>query len=100
MKNKDIRKLISYSENGIVSKVIIKTDKLNVTLFCMAAGSDMDEHTSTKEGLVYVIEGKGIFNLQGKNIQMLPETLIHMEKSAVHSLKAEQNTSFILYLFS
>ncbi len=47
---------------------------------------------------ILVVEGKGIFNLQGKDIKMLPGIFIYMKENTVHSLKAEENTSFILSL--
>jgi len=51
----NIKNLIEYSPNSITSKVLAK-GKNNVTLFCMAAGTELGEHTSTKEGFVYVLE--------------------------------------------
>lgn len=95
-----ISDLIEYPKSGILSKEILKNDKLNVTLMCMAAGTKMSEHTSTRQGTVYVVEGKGVFNLLGKDIAMAPGVLIYMEANSVHSLKAEENTSFILTLAS
>ena len=65
----------------------------------MAKGTEISEHTSTKEGTVYVIEGEGIFNLEGKDIDMKPGIFIFMKSNAVHSLKAKENTSFILSLY-
>lgn len=96
----NIKEQISYSAGGILSKVIIKSEKLDVTLFCMAKGTEISEHTSTKQGFVYVVEGKGVFNLGGKDIVMSPGVFIEMEKNMIHSLKAEQNTSFLLVLIS
>ncbi|MFA4833799.1 MAG: cupin domain-containing protein [Patescibacteria group bacterium] len=96
--NKKIHKLIKYSPGGILSKVIEKNEKMDITLFCLAARTEISEHTSTKPGFVYVIEGDGIFNLRGKAIIMSPGTLIYMEKNAVHSLRANKNTSFLLAL--
>ena len=95
---KNIQKIINYSEGGIISKVLNSTSKNNVTLFCMAKGTEMTEHTSTREGLIYVVEGKGTFNLEGEDIKMMPDIMIFMPKNAKHSLKAEENTSFVLTL--
>jgi|TARA_Y100000310_G_scaffold186388_1_gene186538 nitric oxide dioxygenase len=95
---KNLNNLIEYSKDGILSKELFKTDKINVTLFCMAKGTEISEHTSTKEGFIFVIEGKGVFNLEGEDITMLPEVLISMKKNAVHSLKAEENMTFVLLL--
>jgi len=93
----DIKKLIAYSSEGITSKVLAK-GRINVTLFCMAAGTELGEHTSTKEGFVYVLEGDGIFLLEGRTIEMRPGIFFQMGKNAVHSLTAEKNTSFLLSL--
>lgn len=95
---KNIKDVIEYPEEGILSKHLIKKEKSDTTLFCMAKGTEISEHTSTKEGFVYVIEGKGMFKLEGESITMLPGVFIHLKKNALHSLKAEENTSFILSL--
>ncbi len=95
---KNVNNLIDYSEGGILSKDLFKDQSKDLSLFCMAKGTKISDHTSTKSGFVYVLEGKGVFNLEGKDIKMLPGVLIHMEANAIHSLKAEENTSFILIL--
>jgi len=99
MINKNILKMIEYAKVGVLSKEIIKDKKLNVTLFCMAKNTEISEHTSTKAGTVYVIEGNGIFNLENEKIEMKQGVLIHMKENAVHSLKAIENTSFLLSLY-
>jgi len=98
MNNINIKKLIEYPKTGIISKDIFKSKSENISLFCMAAGSELSEHTSTKKAFVYVIEGEGIFNLGNKRIKMNPGILISMKNNEVHSLKAIKNTSFILIL--
>ncbi len=97
---KNIKTMIEYPQEGVLSKEIYKDKKLNVTLFCMAKNIDISEHTSTKAGTIYVIEGKGIFNLEGRDIIMKEGVFIYMKENAVHSLKAEENTSFLLSLYS
>jgi nitric oxide dioxygenase len=96
--NEKINELIEYPKKGILSKDIVKNNILNVTLFCMAKGTEISGHTSTKQGFVYVIEGDGIFNLEGEEITMSSGVFIYMKENAIHSLKANENTSFILVL--
>jgi len=98
MKTENINELIEYPEQGIVSKSIIKNSKIEITLFCMTAGTDISEHTSTRQGIVYVLEGNGTFNLEDKKIKMEKGMIINMQSNAKHSLKAEENTSFLLML--
>lgn len=98
MSSKNLKELINYSKGGIVSTVISHSQKNDLTLFCMAKETKIGEHTSTKEGFVYVIEGNGIFVLEKKKIVMKPETIIFLKKNQVHSLEAKENTSFLLSL--
>jgi len=94
----ELKKLISYSEGGIISKEVFKSEKLELGLYCMAKGTVMSEHTSTREVIVHVLEGKGVFTLGKEEIPMLPGVVIHMKPNAKHSLKAEENTSFVLMM--
>ncbi|MAH48356.1 cupin [Candidatus Pacearchaeota archaeon] len=95
---KKIKEMIEYPKEGILSKEIVKTERLDVTLFCMAKGTEIDEHTSTKQGFVQVVEGRGIFKLEGEDIIMEEGVFIFVKENAVHSLKAEEDTSFLLVL--
>ncbi len=95
---KNVRDLISYSEGGIFSMVLDKSETGNITLFCMGENTDISEHTSSKDGFIYVVEGDGIFYLEGEEIVMKEGVMIFMKKDAKHSLKAVENTSFILFL--
>ena len=96
--NKNIKNLIEYPKEGILSKDLIRTNKINVSLFCMAKRTKISEHTTTKQGFVYVLEGNGVFNLEGKNIEMSPGIFIFLKENALHSLNSKENTSFILAL--
>jgi len=95
---KNLNEMISYPDEGIVSKVIEKTDAGNVTLFNMAKNTIMGEHTSTKSAYVYVVEGDGIFTLEGEKIIMKSGVMIFLKANAKHSLSAKENTTFILIL--
>ncbi len=97
---KNIKEMIEYPSSGILSKEILKTEQFDSTLFIMAKGANLSEHTSTREGIVHVLEGKGIFTLEGDEIEMNPGVFINMKRKAVHALKAEENTTFVLILFS
>jgi len=94
----NITKLIEYPKEGILSKEIAKTKRSKISLFCMAKGSEISEHTSAKEGFIYVLEGRGVFSLNGRKIKMMRGVSIFMKQNTVHSLKAEENTSFLLFL--
>ena len=64
----------------------------------MAKGTEISEHATDKHGFLYVLEGKGNFVLDGKDIEMRKGVMIRLHSGARHSLMAEENTSFLLIL--
>jgi len=97
---KNIKSMIEYPSEGVLSKSVVKNDEMDVSLFCMAAGTEIGNHTSTKQGYVHVVEGEGVFNLEGEDIEMKEGQFIFMKENAVHSLKAVENTAFVLCLIN
>jgi nitric oxide dioxygenase len=95
---KDLEKMMEFPKEGVFSKVLIKTNISNHTLMCLARGSDISEHTSTREAAVTVLKGKGVFVLNGKRIKLKPGVFIFMPRNAPHSLSAKEDLAIILSL--
>lgn len=96
--SRDLNELMQFPTEGIFSTVLAKSESYNYTLMCLAAGADIDEHTSTKNGVVQVLKGKGIFRLFGKDIEMKEGIFIFMPQNAPHSLKADEDLAILLCL--
>jgi quercetin dioxygenase-like cupin family protein len=89
---------IEYPQEGILSQVLLKDKNCQYTLFCLAAETEISEHTSTRNATVNVIAGKGTLTLEGKEISLTPSVFIFMPANAPHALKAEENLAFLLTL--
>jgi nitric oxide dioxygenase len=50
-------KMMEFPKEGVFSKVLAKGESSNHTLMCLAKGTDISEHTSTKEAVVTVLKG-------------------------------------------
>ncbi len=96
--NATLQDLIEYPTHGINSKVLLKDNNSQYSLFCLAAGTEIDEHTSTRNAVITVIEGKGNLNLEGKDIALTPGVFIFMAANAPHAVQAQENLSFTLAL--
>jgi len=96
--SRDLNEIMQFPKEGVFSTVLTKSDEYNYTLMCLAAGTDIDTHTSTKNGVVQVLKGKGTFKLFDKEIEMKPGIFIFMPKDAPHSLKAEEDLAILLLL--
>ncbi len=77
---------------------MLKVSYCQYTLFCLAAGTDIAEHTSTRNAVVQVIEGQGTLTLEGQEINLEPGVFVFMPANAPHALKAEANLAFLLAL--
>ncbi|WP_373481377.1 cupin domain-containing protein [Geminocystis sp.] len=93
-----IKDYIEYPSSGILSKVLLKDDNCQYTLFCLAEGTEISEHTSSRNAVVNVLEGEGLLILEGKKITLKSGIFIVMPSNAPHSLHAETNLSFLLTL--
>jgi nitric oxide dioxygenase len=93
-----LQDLIEYPTQGILSKVLLKDNNSQYTLFCLAKGTEIEEHTSTRNAVVTVIEGKGILTLDGKEITLNPGVFVFMPANAPHALQAKENLAFLLTL--
>jgi nitric oxide dioxygenase len=96
--NSNFTELIEYPQDGVLSKVLLKDDNCQYTLFCLAAETDISEHTSSRNASIVVLEGRGILTLEGKDIQLEPGVFVFMTAHAPHALKAQDNLAFLLTL--
>jgi quercetin dioxygenase-like cupin family protein len=94
----DLESMMEFPREGVFSKVLVKTPNSNYTLMCLARGTDISEHTSTREAAVTVLKGEGIFVLAKKKIKMKPGVFIFMPANAPHSLHASRNLAILLSL--
>lgn len=93
-----LRDSVEYPEAGVLSKVLVKDGWCQYTLFCLAAGTEISEHTSTRNATVQVLEGNGVLMLEGKDIPLETGVFAFMPANAPHALKARENLSFLLTL--
>ncbi|OUL26938.1 cupin domain-containing protein [Nostoc sp. 106C] len=93
-----MREQIEYPQSGVLSKVLLKNQVCQYTLFCLAANTEISEHTSTRNAIVKVIQGRGLLILSGKNIVLEPGVLVFMPANTPHALQSDENLTFLLTL--
>lgn len=93
-----LQDLIEYPSSGIYSKVLFKDNNSQYTLFCLAARTEIDEHTSTRNAIITVVDGQGNLNLSGKDIALAPGVFVFMPANAPHVVQAQENLAFMLTL--
>ncbi|AEH61700.1 Cupin 2 conserved barrel domain protein [Methanosalsum zhilinae DSM 4017] len=96
--SKNLNEIMQFPEEGIFSTVLAKSDNSNYTLMCLSSGTDIETHTSTRSGTVYVLKGTGTFRLYDEDIQLEPGVFIYMPANAPHSIRAHEDLAVLISL--
>ena len=91
---------LQYPEAGVLNKLLFKDNTCQYSLFCLAANTEISEHTATRNATIHALEGRGILTLNGETIQLEPGIFVLIPANAPHALEAKSNLAFILTLSS
>lgn len=94
-----LQDLIEYPTTAILNKVLLKDNNSQYNLLCLASGKKIDEHTSTRNAVITVVEGTGNLNLSGEDIALAPGIFVFMPADTPHAVQARENLAFILALW-
>ncbi len=86
---------IEYSSKGIQRKILVKDEKRQALLVCLIAGTQIPEHTGSHDGFFTVIEGRGIFTLDGQEVSLEPGVFINLPANTPHAISASENLTML-----
>jgi len=93
-----VRNWIAYPEEGARRQTIVKDGNCQYDLLCLAAGAALQEHTASRNALVYGVEGAGTLTLNGKPYSLQPGMFAFMPAQTPHAIHAANNLAFLLVL--
>jgi quercetin dioxygenase-like cupin family protein len=88
--------LIDYAVDSVVSKTIIDKPVGTITLFAFDKGQRLSEHTAPYHATVEVVEGTGIFTIDGKDIEASAGQILIMPANIRHAVTAGQRFKMLL----
>lgn len=94
----DAAAAVAIQPGAVVSKVIHRDEKLNVTVFGFDAGEGLTEHQASQAAVVQVLSGRMHFTAGGEEIDAGPGLWVHMPAGTPHSLLATEPTVLLLTL--
>jgi quercetin dioxygenase-like cupin family protein len=92
----DLNGLINYQEGSIVSRVILKSNNGNVTLFAFDSGQELSEHSTPYDALVEVLEGEVEIRISGVAKELKSGQIIIMPANEPHAVKAISQFKMLL----
>lgn len=88
--------LIDYQEGSIVSRVILKSEAGNVTMFAFDKGQELSEHSTPYDALVQVLDGEVEIRISGKPFLLKTGEVIIMPANDPHALMAVKQFKMLL----
>ncbi|HUS86722.1 MAG TPA: cupin domain-containing protein [Bacteroidales bacterium] len=95
----NLKDSVSYSENSIVSKVIAKSENVNLTLFAFDAGQNLSKHTSPFDAMIQVLEGKVQIEIGDDRYDLEEGKMIIMPANVPHAVEAADRFKMLLIMF-
>jgi quercetin dioxygenase-like cupin family protein len=92
----NIADLIAYQDGAVVSRIIVKGEKGNVTLFSFDEGQELSEHTAPFDALVHLLDGEAEIKISGKPFAVKTGQAIILPANEPHALKAVKKFKMLL----
>jgi quercetin dioxygenase-like cupin family protein len=87
---------VEYQDGSVVSRIVVKAETGNVTLFAFDEGQDLSEHTVPFDGPVHVLDGEVEIKISGKPFHLRPGDAIVMPAHEPHAVRALKRFKMLL----
>lgn len=87
---------VQYADGSVVSKIIIRNEKGNITLFAFDKGEFLSEHTAPFDAIVQVIDGTGEVVIAGQSFELQTGESIIMPANVRHAVNAPERFKMLL----
>jgi len=94
----DLKSMVDYAAGSTVSKIIIRNEKGNLTLFAFDKGQNLSEHTAPFDAIVQVLDGTGKIIIEGKEHMVREGQVIIMPANIPHALEATEKFKMLLIM--
>lgn len=88
--------LVNYQDGSVVSRVVLKREKGNITIFAFDEGQGLSEHTSPFDALLQAVEGEAEITVAGKPIALKAGEVVLLPAEKPHAVKATTRFKMLL----
>ena len=92
----NLQQEIKLPEKGILSQVLKKDDKVNVTLFGFSKGEELSSHSAPTPAILYFLEGEAEVQLGEDKIDAQPGSFVYMPPMLSHGILARTPVKMLL----
>ena len=91
-----LAELVHYQAGSVVSRIIVKGETGNVTLFAFDQGQELSEHTTPFDALLHLLDGTAAIEISGKPFHLEAGDAIVMPANEPHAVKAVERFKMLL----
>jgi len=89
---------VDYADDSIVSKILLKKDIGNITLFSFDSGQGLSEHTAPFDAVVQILDGQADITIGGETHQVKAGEMLIMPAHVPHALHAAVRFKMLLVM--
>jgi quercetin dioxygenase-like cupin family protein len=92
----NLQEEFTLPEKGILSRVLNKDEKVNVTLFGFAAGEELSAHSAPTPAVLYFLEGEAELELGTDKVNTKAGSFVYMPPMLSHGISAKTGLRMLL----
>ena len=92
----DLFREFDLPDQGILSRVLHKDDRLNVTVFGFSAGQELSLHSAPTPAVLYFLEGEAEVQLENDKVAARGGSFIYMPPMLPHGIVARSRLRMLL----
>jgi quercetin dioxygenase-like cupin family protein len=89
---------VDYSDNATVSKMVLKKETGNITLFAFDKGQGLSEHSAPFDAYVLVTDGRGTIIINHQPHELAAGEFIVMPANIPHAVQALEKFKMMLVM--
>ena len=83
-------------EDGILSRILHKDEKVNVTLFGFSAGQELSAHSAPTPAILYFLDGEAEVQLGEDKVSAQTGSFVYMPPMLTHAISAKSPVRMLL----
>ena len=92
----NLQQEFTLPEKGILSRVLYKDEKVNVTLFGFAAGEELSVHSAPTPAVLYFLEGEAELQLGTDKMKAVAGSFVYMPPMLSHGVSSRTGLRMLL----
>jgi quercetin dioxygenase-like cupin family protein len=95
---RDIAAMLDIPEDGVLSRVLYRDERIRVVGFAFDIGQELTEHSAAVPAIVQVVSGSFRLSLDDAVEDLGPGSWVHMAADLPHSVVAVERGTLLLTL--